>query len=87
MRGDSVSVSAAAYHHNGVADQAVKLELTIVRNRHLTLEVHGSPVVVLYCDFLLGATLYVNKLLSPHTDWMLDVWYVTRHHHLWQRGG
>jgi len=22
MRGDSVSVSAAAYHHNGVADQA-----------------------------------------------------------------
>ena len=46
MRGDSVSVSAAAYHHNGVADQAVKLELTIVRNRHLTVEVHGLPVVV-----------------------------------------
>ena len=27
MRGDSVSVSAAAYHHNGVADQAVKLRV------------------------------------------------------------
>ena len=27
MRGDSVSVSAVAYHHNGVADQAVKLRV------------------------------------------------------------
>ena len=27
MRGDSVSISAAAYHHNGVADQAVKLRI------------------------------------------------------------
>ena len=31
-------------------------ELTIVLNRHLTVELHGLPVVVLYRGFLLGAT-------------------------------
>ena len=66
--------------------------LTIVLIRHLAVEVHGLPVVVLYSGhlfggtlLLFGATLYPNKLLL-YTDWMLDAWYVTRLPHRWQRG-
>ena len=48
------------------------IELTIMRNRHLTMEMHDLSVVVFYRGNLISANLTVNKPLL-HRDWMFDI--------------
>ena len=58
------TITAVSYQAN--------IELTITRNRHLTVEMHDLFVVVFYRGNLISANLSVNKPLL-HTDWMFDI--------------
>ena len=75
-----MSVSAAAYHHNGVADQAVKLRVDHRAEQASdcggALLARGGSLL-----WLLARCYAVREEAMSHTDWMSmsDVWYVIRH--------